>query len=105
MGGGTPAYGVSKAALNALTRMLADELRSARVLVNSVCPGWVATATGIILVTVNIFIGGGGAAIHRGYSGLRARVAMACGKKRRGASALGASRLFRCDHCPHPSNH
>jgi NAD(P)-dependent dehydrogenase (short-subunit alcohol dehydrogenase family) len=46
MGGGTPAYGVSKAALNALTRMLADELRGARVLVNSVCPGWVATEMG-----------------------------------------------------------
>ena len=46
MGGGTPAYGVSKAALNALTRMLADELRPARVLVNSVCPGWVATEMG-----------------------------------------------------------
>ncbi len=46
MGGGTPAYGVSKAALNALTRMLADELRASRVLVNSVCPGWVATDMG-----------------------------------------------------------
>jgi NAD(P)-dependent dehydrogenase (short-subunit alcohol dehydrogenase family) len=46
MGGGTPAYSVSKAALNALTRMLADELRSSRVIVNSVCPGWVATAMG-----------------------------------------------------------
>jgi NAD(P)-dependent dehydrogenase (short-subunit alcohol dehydrogenase family) len=46
MGGGTPAYGVSKAALNALTRMLADELRASRVLVNSVCPGWVATEMG-----------------------------------------------------------
>jgi NAD(P)-dependent dehydrogenase (short-subunit alcohol dehydrogenase family) len=46
MGGGTPAYSVSKAALNALTRMLADELRSSRVIVNSVCPGWVATEMG-----------------------------------------------------------
>ena len=46
MGGGTPAYGVSKVALNALTRMLAAELRPARVLVNSVCPGWVATEMG-----------------------------------------------------------
>ena len=46
MGGGTPAYSVSKAALNALTRMLADELRSARILVNLVCPGWVATEMG-----------------------------------------------------------
>jgi NAD(P)-dependent dehydrogenase (short-subunit alcohol dehydrogenase family) len=46
MGGGTPAYSVSKAALNALTRMLADELRASRLLVNSVCPGWVATEMG-----------------------------------------------------------
>lgn len=46
MGGGTPAYSVSKAALNALTRMLADELRRDGILVNSVCPGWVATEMG-----------------------------------------------------------
>ena len=46
MGAGTPAYGVSKAGLNALTRMLAAELRPSRVLVNSVCPGWVATEMG-----------------------------------------------------------
>jgi NAD(P)-dependent dehydrogenase (short-subunit alcohol dehydrogenase family) len=46
MGAGTPAYSVSKAALNALTRVLAAELRSDRVLVNAVCPGWVATDMG-----------------------------------------------------------
>ncbi|MEU7831974.1 MULTISPECIES: SDR family oxidoreductase [unclassified Nonomuraea] len=46
MGGGTPAYTVSKTALNALTRMLAAELREDRILVNSVCPGWVATDMG-----------------------------------------------------------
>src|ERR671939_476781 len=46
MGWGTPAYSVSKVALNALTRMLADELRSSGILVNSVCPGWVATEMG-----------------------------------------------------------
>jgi NAD(P)-dependent dehydrogenase (short-subunit alcohol dehydrogenase family) len=46
MGRETPAYSVSKAALNALTRMLADELRPSRILVNSVCPGWVATEMG-----------------------------------------------------------
>jgi len=46
MGGGTPAYSVSKVALNALTRLLADELRSSGILVNSVCPGWVATEMG-----------------------------------------------------------
>ncbi len=46
MGGGTPAYSVSKAALNAMTRILAAELRDDGVLVNSVCPGWVATDMG-----------------------------------------------------------
>jgi NAD(P)-dependent dehydrogenase (short-subunit alcohol dehydrogenase family) len=38
MGGGTPTYSVSKAALNALTRTLVDELRGSRILVNYVCP-------------------------------------------------------------------
>lgn len=44
--GGWPssAYRVSKAALNALTRILARE--SSRVHVNSVCPGWVQTDMG-----------------------------------------------------------
>jgi NAD(P)-dependent dehydrogenase (short-subunit alcohol dehydrogenase family) len=46
MGGGTPAYRVSKAALNALTRVFAAELRSDGILVNAVCPGWVATDMG-----------------------------------------------------------
>ena len=46
MGAGTPAYSTSKAALNALTRMLAAELRADRILVNSVDPGWVATDMG-----------------------------------------------------------
>jgi NAD(P)-dependent dehydrogenase (short-subunit alcohol dehydrogenase family) len=41
-----PAYQVTKAALNALTRTLAGELRSAGILVNAVCPGWVATDMG-----------------------------------------------------------
>ncbi len=46
MGAGTPAYRVSKAALNALTRTLAAELRHSGILVNAVCPGWVATDMG-----------------------------------------------------------
>ena len=46
MGAGPPAYQVTKAALNALTRTLAGELRSAHILVNAVCPGWVASDMG-----------------------------------------------------------
>jgi NAD(P)-dependent dehydrogenase (short-subunit alcohol dehydrogenase family) len=46
MSGGTPAYAVSKAALNALTRTLAGDLRRDGVLVNAVCPGWTATDMG-----------------------------------------------------------
>jgi NAD(P)-dependent dehydrogenase (short-subunit alcohol dehydrogenase family) len=46
MGDGHPAYSLSKAALNALTLMLAAALRRDHVLVNAVCPGWVATDMG-----------------------------------------------------------
>ena len=46
MSGGTPAYAVSKAALNALTRTLVGDLRRDGVLVNAVCPGWTATDMG-----------------------------------------------------------
>jgi len=45
-GGGAPAYSVSKAALNMLTVRLAADLRRRGVLVNAVCPGWVATDMG-----------------------------------------------------------
>ena len=46
MGSSAPAYSTSKAALNAFTRLLAAELRDTGILVNSVCPGWVATDMG-----------------------------------------------------------
>jgi NAD(P)-dependent dehydrogenase (short-subunit alcohol dehydrogenase family) len=44
--GGAPAYSVSKAALDMLTVKLAADLRPRGVLVNAVCPGWVATDMG-----------------------------------------------------------
>jgi carbonyl reductase 1 len=40
------AYGVSKLALNALTRLLAHDLAPRGVRVNSTCPGWVKTRMG-----------------------------------------------------------
>src|SRR3989338_11173398 len=46
MNGGHPAYRVSKTAINALTRILNDELKGENILVNSVCPGWVKTDMG-----------------------------------------------------------
>ncbi len=58
MGGRTPAYSISKVGLNALTRMWAAELPG--VLVNSVCPGWVATDMG----------GGGGRPVSEGAAGV-----------------------------------
>jgi NAD(P)-dependent dehydrogenase (short-subunit alcohol dehydrogenase family) len=41
-----PAYSISKAALNAFTRILADSYRTHGVLVNAVDPGWVRTDMG-----------------------------------------------------------
>jgi NAD(P)-dependent dehydrogenase (short-subunit alcohol dehydrogenase family) len=57
---GPPAYQVSKAALNGLTRTLPGELRNARILVNAVCPGWVATDMG----------GRGGRPVAEGAAGI-----------------------------------
>jgi NAD(P)-dependent dehydrogenase (short-subunit alcohol dehydrogenase family) len=41
-----PSYCLSKLALNGLTIMLAEVLRSDRIAVNSMCPGWVRTDMG-----------------------------------------------------------
>jgi NAD(P)-dependent dehydrogenase (short-subunit alcohol dehydrogenase family) len=46
MGGWSPGYRVSKAAMNTITRMLSTELADAGVKVNSACPGLVATDMG-----------------------------------------------------------
>ena len=60
MSGGTPAYSVSKVALNALTRILAAELRGTGILVNAIDPGWVATDLG----------GNGGRPVENGAKGI-----------------------------------
>ena len=46
MNGCCPAYRLSKTALNAVTRIFADELKLSNVKVNAVCPGWVRTDMG-----------------------------------------------------------
>jgi len=43
---GTPAYSMSKCALNMLTLKMAADLQGSNVKVNSVCPGWVRTDMG-----------------------------------------------------------
>ena len=42
----TPAYRLSKTALNCITILIAQEVRDDNILVNSACPGWVRTELG-----------------------------------------------------------
>jgi NAD(P)-dependent dehydrogenase (short-subunit alcohol dehydrogenase family) len=46
MNGGRAAYRLSKAALNALSRVTANEERASGILTNTMCPGWVRTDMG-----------------------------------------------------------
>ena len=46
MGGRTAAYRMSKAALNALTRIVASEVRGSNIKVNAMGPGWVRSDMG-----------------------------------------------------------
>ena len=46
MGGRTGAYKVSKAALNAVTRITAGEVQRYNIKINAMCPGWVRTDMG-----------------------------------------------------------
>ncbi len=46
MGGGSPAYRITKTALNAMTKVLASEFQGTGVLVNCCHPGWVRTDMG-----------------------------------------------------------
>ncbi|MGL4608461.1 MAG: SDR family oxidoreductase [Trueperaceae bacterium] len=57
--GSTPGYSLSKLALNGLTLHFANALKSKKILVNAVCPGWVATD-----------MGGGGRPIPEGAAGI-----------------------------------
>ncbi|GJQ63014.1 MAG: short-chain dehydrogenase [Melioribacteraceae bacterium] len=46
MAGNQPAYRISKTALNALTLILAAELKGSNIMVNAMSPGWVRTDMG-----------------------------------------------------------
>ena len=53
MGGNVAAYRISKAALNALTLIMAHELRESNIKVNAVCPSWVSTEMGGAIAPVS----------------------------------------------------
>lgn len=46
MEGFYPAYRISKTALNAVTKLVASELKDSGISINSMCPGWVHTDMG-----------------------------------------------------------
>lgn len=46
MGGGSIGYRISKVSLNAMTKILANEVKNNNILVNTMCPGWVKTDMG-----------------------------------------------------------
>lgn len=46
MGGGSIGYRLSKTSLNAMTLILANEVKDNKISVNAVCPGWVKTDMG-----------------------------------------------------------
>ena len=60
MGGHSPAYSVSKAGINALTRVFADALTRDGIAVHAVSPGWTATDMG----------GSGGRPVAEGAAGI-----------------------------------
>jgi NAD(P)-dependent dehydrogenase (short-subunit alcohol dehydrogenase family) len=57
MQGGRAAYRISKAGLNALTRILASDELANGLLVNTMCPGWVRTDMGTSAATRSVVEG------------------------------------------------
>ena len=93
MGAGFPAYRMSKAALNALTRVTAAELGPAPIKVNAMCPGWVRTDMGGPNATRPVEQGGGdgGVAGDAARDGPDGRVL-----PRQGSRSRGDRQRLRC---------
>ena len=49
-----PAYSISKTTMNAITKQFAAVLKSEKIAVNSVCPGWVRTDMGGMTATRSV---------------------------------------------------
>jgi NAD(P)-dependent dehydrogenase (short-subunit alcohol dehydrogenase family) len=54
MNGCCPGYRLSKTALNAVTRIFADELQGTEIRINAVCPGWARTEMGGANATLSV---------------------------------------------------